>query len=38
LKSCEEEKLIPNIRISFSAVAEYTEWNFAYADNTWNEI
>ncbi len=32
------KEIIQNIQISFSAVAEYMEWNLEYADNTPNEI
>ncbi len=34
----EVPSIIPDIRISFGAVAEYAELNFVYADITWNEI
>ncbi len=37
-KIYEEEKVILNIQISFWQIAEHAEWNFMYADNTWNEV
>jgi hypothetical protein len=37
-KSFEEKTLILNIQIFLAVVAEHAEWNWTYADNTWNEI